>query len=421
MATQPKEISRRKVIWSLNIVAFSWSVGLGAAVPVIPLLAIQLADNIALAGLVITMGGAGRLMVSFATGYMLDRFGRRNVAIVGVTIRMIFSFGEGLSTTYMMLVGSRFMSGVGTAIWGTGLQTITADISTRSDRGSITGGRQGFMQLGAILGPIVGAAAWAWTGDIRVPFFINGFSKMICLFVFIFVLVETRSLSDADEAAAPKPEPKQAPAKEARPSRWSVWVAVFASGFFLALVGLFATGLFRSAVVDTLVPVFVREDLGLKQSTLGFVLSAVGVGGLAASFLGGRAADKWGVGSVIIPGAVISTAGMLLLTLDPGSIMLLALGVLLGAGATLVMVGTHAFAIDISPVGRRGRFFGQTQAAMHLAALVGPVALGGLANWFGFDSAFIVLAALFAALVPLGVLMARHKVGGPEAVVSGRG
>jgi MFS family permease len=356
-------------------------------------------------------------MVSFATGYMLDRFGRRNVAIVGVTIRMIFSFGEGLSTTYMMLVGSRFMSGVGTAIWGTGLQTITADISTRSDRGSITGGRQGFMHLGTILGPIVGAAAWAWTGDIRVPFFINGFSKMICLLVFIFVMVETRSLSDNDEAAA-KAAPKPAPAKQARPSRWSTWVAVFASGFFLALVALFATGLFRSAVVDTLIPVFVREDLSLNQTILGFTLSAIGVGGLSASFLGGRAADKWGVGSVMIPGAIISAVGMLLLTLGPGSIALLALGALLGAGSTLVMVGTHAFAIDISPPGRRGRFFGQTQAAMHFAALVGPVVLGGIADWFGFDSAFIVLAALFAALVPLGVLMARHKVGEPQMVAS---
>lgn len=418
MAAQPKEISRRKVIWSLNIVAFSWSVGLGAAVPVIPLLAIQLADNIALAGLVITMGGAGRLVVSFATGYMIDRFGRRVVAIVGVTIRMLFSFGEGLSTTYMMLVGSRFMSGVGTAIWGTGLATITADISTRTDRGSITGGRQGFQHLGMILGPILGAAAWAYTGDIRVPFFINGFSKLICLLVFIFLMVETRSLAAADEATEAKPTPKPAAPKEARPSRWSVWVAVFVSGFFLTLVGLFATGLFRSAVVDTLVPVFVREELGLQQSTLGFMLSAIGVGGLAASFLGGRATDRWGVGAVMIPGAIISAAGMLLLTLSPGSLMLLALGAFLGAGSTLVLVSAQAFAIDISPPGRRGRFFGQTQAAMHFAALVGPIVVGGLADWYGFASAFIVLAALFAALVPVGVLMARHKVGEPQVVAT---
>ena len=421
MARQPKQISKRRVVWSLNTVAFSWSVGLGAAVPVIPLLAMQLQDNIALAGLVITMGGAGRLFVSYGTGFMLDRFGRRRVAIVGVTIRMIFSFAEGLSPTYLALVGSRFMSGVGTAIWGTGLATITADISTRADRGTITGSRQGYMHLGQVIGPIVGAAAWAATGDIRVPFFINGFSKMICLIVFLFVMVETRSLSDDDA-----PEPVETPAKpvtvpaSAKPGVLATWAAVFGSGFILVLIGLFTVGLFRAAMGDTIIPVYVRNELGLPQSALGFVLSAIGVGGLAASFVGGRMADRWGVGSVMIPGAVITALGMGVLISGPGSIVLILLGAVLGAGTTLVHVGTNAFAIDISPRGRRGRFFGQTQAAMHSAALVGPIMVGAIADGVGFGAAFAVMAAFFVMVVPVGIMMARHMVSerNAEGVVS---
>ena len=404
-------VSRRRVVWSLNLVAFSWSVGLGAAVPVIPLLAIQLQDNIALAGLVITMGGAGRLTVSYATGYMLDKFGRRRVALVGVTIRMIFSFAEGLSPTYLALVGSRFMSGVGTAIWGTGLATITADISTRADRGSITGGRQGWMHLGHVIGPVLGAAVWGATGDIRMPFFINGVSKLICLLVFIFLMVETRSLSEADESEAKPAAKPESTVGEAGPKlgRVAVWGAIFASGFFLVLVGLFAAGLFRAAVADTLVPVFVRNELGLSQSTLGLVLSATGVGGLIAAPIGGRMTDRWNVAWVMLPGAALMALGMLAFTLEPSSVVMISLGVLLGAGSTLVHVGTNVFAIDISPVGARGRFFGQTQAAMHAAALGGPIVVGGLADWAGFGSAFVLLAVFFAALAPVGMVMARHQ------------
>jgi MFS transporter, DHA1 family, multidrug resistance protein len=422
VAREPKQISKRRVVWGLNTVAFSWSVGLGAAVPVIPLLAMQLQDNIALAGLVITVGGAGRLVVSYGTGYFLDHFGRRRVAIVGVTIRMIFSFAEGLSPTYMALVGSRFMSGVGTAIWGTGLATITADISTRADRGSITGGRQGFMHLGQIIGPIIGAASWAATGDIRVPFMINGFSKMICLFVFLFVMVETRSLSDDvedDQPAPVAPASAQEPSP-AKPGLLATWGALFASGFILVLIGLFASGLFRAAVGDTIIPVYVRNELGLPQSSLGFILSAIGVGGLAASFAGGRMADRWGVGSVMVPGALIMAVGLAILIAGPGSLGLILLGAVLGAGVTLVHVGTNAFAIDISPRGRRGRFFGQTQAAMHSAALVGPIAVGAIADFLGFSAVFAVLAAFFLFLAPVGVLMARHKISerDPETPVS---
>jgi MFS family permease len=90
-------------------------------------------------------------------------------------------------------------------------------------------------------------------------------------------------------------------------------------------------------------------------------------------------------------------------------------GIVLGAGATLVHVGAHAFAIDISPMGRRGRFFGQTQAAMHLASLVGPVAVGAIAGWWGFGAAFFVLAALFATMAPVGIVMARHKASRRDA------
>jgi MFS family permease len=411
VALEAKQISKRRVIWSLNAVAFSWSVGLGAAVPVIPLLAMQLQDNIALAGLVITMGGAGRLTVSYATGFMLDRFGRRRVALVGVTIRMIFSFAEGLSPTYLALVGSRFMSGVGTAIWGTGLATITADISTRADRGTITGSRQGFMHLGMVIGPIVGAAAWAATGDIRVPFFINGVSKLICLLIFLFMMVETRSLSDDDDAQVPEiPAKSAAEPAVAKQGLLATWGAVFASGFILVLVGLFAAGLFRAAVGDTMIPVYVRNELGLPQSALGFVLSAIGIGGLGASFIGGRMADRFGVGSVMIPGALITAAGMGILIAGPGALGLIILGAVLGAGVTLVHVGTNAFAIDISPRGRRGRFFGQTQAAMHSATLVGPIAVGAIADWAGFGPAFGTIAVFFVIMVPIGVMMARHKV-----------
>ena len=419
MAAEQAIISRRRVIWSLNVVAFSWSLGLGAAVTVIPLLAIQLNPNVALAGLVISMGGAGRLVVSYGAGFMLDRFGRRNVAIVGVTIRMVFSFLEGLSPTYLSLVAFRFMSGVGTSVWGTGLQTITADIATRQDRGTITGSRQGFAQLGFIIGPFIGAAAWGATGDIRVPFFINGFSKMVCLLVFLFVMVETRSLSQRPEEAPAKEQP----ARDERTSdpdltatsRRSVWVAVLASGFILVAAGYFATGLFRAAVFDTVMPIYVRNVLGLPQSTLGLALSAVGVGGLATSFIGGRAADKWGVGSIVIPGAALSVLGLVLLGQAPGSVGLVALAAMLGAGTNLILIGTQAFAIDVSPRGARGRFFGKTQAALHASTLVGPLIVGGIADWAGFGTAFVVLAAVFAAMVPVGALMARHRVT-PEPV-----
>ncbi len=399
--------------------SFSWSLGLWAAVPVIPILSLQLNENIALAGLVVSIGGAGRFFVSYATGPLLDRFGRRGIGAVGIFIRMVFSFLEGVSPTYLSLVAFRFGSGVGTSIWGAAHQTITADVSTAEDRGRISGRKQGWAHFGAIIGPVVGGAAWAITGDIRVPFFINGFSKMACLIVMLFIMVETRHLS-----ARTTPAPAPVPARESpRPSpertlaaglggvaaRLGVTPSAIASmaatGFLYALIGMFAVNLFRATVQDLLLPIYVKEALGFAESYLGIVITAMGVGGLLTSLAGGWTTDRWGVQTAVVPGALAAAAGLALTAQGPGLTGIVLLAAALGGAASLVMVGTHAFSIDVSPLGARGRFFGLTHAAGHLATFVGPFAVGGIADLYGLEAAFYVVGAVFLLMAPIGVLM----------------
>ena len=402
---------RRRVIWAQYFMSFSWSLGLWAAVPVIPILSLQLNENLALAGLVVSIGGAGRFFVSYATGPLLDRFGRRGIGGVGVFIRMVFSFLEGVSPTYLSLLAFRFGSGIGTSIWGAAHQTITADVSTAEDRGRISGRKQGYAQFGAIIGPVVGGAAWAITGDIRVPFFINGFSKMACLIVMIFIMVETRQLS-ARSAPAPASTPPTETVRAARPSLAvrlggapSAIASMAARGLLYALIGMFAVNLMRATVQDLALPVYVQEVLGLAESYLGVVITAMGIGGLLAALAGGWATDRWGVQTAVIPGALAAAAGLALLAQETSLIGIVLLAAVLGAGASLVMVGTQAFSIDVSPLGARGRFFGLTHAAGHLATFVGPFAIGGIADLFGLAAAFYVIGVIFLFMAPVGVLM----------------
>ena len=402
---------RRRVIWAQYFMSFSWSLGLWAAVPVIPILSLQLNENLALAGLVVSIGGAGRFFVSYATGPLLDRFGRRGIGGVGVFIRMVFSFLEGVSPTYLSLLAFRFGSGIGTSIWGAAHQTITADVSTAEDRGRISGRKQGYAQFGAIIGPVVGGAAWAITGDIRVPFFINGFSKMACLIVMIFIMVETRQLS-ARSAPAPASAPARETVRAARPSLAvrlggapSAIASMAAKGLLYALIGMFAVNLMRATVQDLALPVYVQEVLGLAESYLGVVITAMGIGGLLAALAGGWATDRWGVQTAVVPGALAAAAGLALLAQETSLIGIVLLAAVLGAGASLVMVGTQAFSIDVSPLGARGRFFGLTHAAGHLATFVGPFAIGGIADLFGLAAAFYVIGVIFLFMAPVGVLM----------------
>jgi DHA1 family multidrug resistance protein-like MFS transporter len=378
----------------------------------IPVLAYTLEKNLALAGVAVAVAGAGRFVVSYATGTMLDKFGRKKVAIVGGSIRTIFSFAEGFSPTYLALVGFSFMSGIGTAIWMTGSATITADIASSRDRGSIIGGRQGFANLGQILGPIVGTAAWAATGDIRVPFIINGFSKLICVLIFTFLLPETRRPARTPAAApatSAEPAVSSAPEPQQRGSAPRAASLIPAYAILFALFGMFVNNTFTAALSHTLLPLYLENQLLLAKVEWGIVISAISVGSLLLSVPAGKAVDRWNVGAAVVPGALVIGGSLLYFTAvsTPSISTMIGIGAGLGAGLSMLRVGTMAFAIDIAPPDARGRFFGKTHAAGNIGTLIGPLVVGAAAAGTGYGSAFLLLAGVFFAMVPIGLLMVR--------------
>ena len=185
----------------------------------------------------------------------------------------------------------------------------------------------------------------------------------------------------------------------------SAIASMAAKGLLYALIGMFAVNLMRATVQDLALPVYVQEVLGLAESYLGVVITAMGIGGLLAALAGGWATDRWGVQAAVVPGALAAAAGLALLAQETSLIGIVLLAAVLGAGASLVMVGTQAFSIDVSPLGARGRFFGLTHAAGHLATFVGPFAIGGIADLFGLAAAFYVIGVIFLFMAPVGVLM----------------
>ena len=413
MAATPRR-SRTRALIALNLASFEWSVGLGAATPFIPILSHTFRQSFAAAGFVTAAGGMGRLFISYFAGHLMDKFGKRRVALVGIFIRMIFSFMEGLSRSYPQLVIYRLMSGVGTAIWGIGLSAMTADIAKRTDRGILSGLRSTMMGLGQAIGPILGGVSWQATGNIKVPFFINGFSKLAVLITILFVMRETGDISD-DPSPATGEEARGggggARAAQGGRRRSELVGAVASIGFLFVIFALFGISMFREGIENMIMPIYARVELGLSESQTGAIISAISFGTLVSSLPAGYVTDRWGVRTAIIPGAIVAATALFLLGryTGIGLPLFMALGAVVGVGTGIIQVASQAYAIDLSPPGARGRFFAVNQGARHVTTLVGPLSIGALADATNVSYPFFLVAALILLIVPASLVAVREK------------
>ena len=391
---------RTRFIVGINIISFSWSIGLGASIPLIPLFSYQFVPNLALAGVVTAIGGVGSMFASYISGPMIDRWGRQGVTAFGIAMRMVFSFAEGLPRNYQELAFYRFMSAIGTSIYGTGSQVMLADISTRQNRGSVLGGRQVFMNVGMAIGPALGGWLWGITGSIRYPFFFNGFSKLVCLITFFTLMGETKDFDrPAPSANAEGSQPR------IKLSRSALLKAVFVTGFFYCIYQAFATTLFRQGITNVILPVYTKEILDLSQTEVGALISAISVGNLIISYPAGYISDRFGVRISILPGLVLSVATLVLFAVSGGASIPLAMA--MGMGTGLTEVGSRAFAVDIAPRETRGQFFGIQLAVGNFAQLLGPLAIGTVTDQLGFGFPFFFLAGIYAVMIPLCLISVR--------------
>src|SRR5438309_8925219 len=84
-------LSRQNVL-SLYLPAVILSLGQGIALPALPVYARSFDVSLGVASFALVASGVGGLAAGLPTGYLLDRFGRRNIVLAGPLITALASF-----------------------------------------------------------------------------------------------------------------------------------------------------------------------------------------------------------------------------------------------------------------------------------------------------------------------------------------
>ena len=165
------------------------------------------------------------------------------------------------------------------------------------------------------------------------------------------------------------------------------------------LVGLFSAQTFVDGMLNVLIVVIALKVLDTGQAGVGFLNSAVGIGGLlgavaaAALVARKRQAADFGIG-IFIWGIPIA-----LVAVWPNQVFVLVLFAVVGIGNTIVDVSGMTLLQRAAPDEVLARVFGVLESILLLTAGLGALAAPLLLNWLGTRGALIVAGALLPLVV----------------------
>jgi MFS family permease len=364
---------------------------MGIVSPVLPLYAAQFGVGAALVGMVVSAFGMARLLVNIPAGHYSERFGRRNLLVLGTVLSTLGVFLCGIAPDFPTLVACRFISGLGSGIFTTSAMIYITDITTMQNRGRSMSMFQGSLLLGTSIGPAIGGII-AELFNFQAPFFVAGAFNTIALVWAIFRIPDLRVV-----VANKLPNARQiTPDRPVRPV--STRQILFNLNFLLVCFVSFGIFLSRSGARMTIMPLLGHQQMNLSEAQLGLLFTGMAILNLVTVPLAGILSDKYGRKAAIVPSAAIAGAGHILMGLSPGlgeqdlqkAGLFLASAGIIGVATGIGGPSPAAYAADIAPESGRGLTMGLFRTFSDLAMVAGPVFLGWVAQVSDFSWALYI-------------------------------
>ncbi|USG65816.1 MFS transporter [Brevibacillus ruminantium] len=382
-------------LWTKNFILlavanFLLFVAFQMLIPTLPLYVTQRGGDQVAVGLVISIFTVSALLIRPFAGKALDSIGRKPVLLGGLLIFFLSVSGYYWMATVALVLMVRFVHGIGWGITTTAFGTIASDLIPARRRGEGMGYFGMFSNLAMALGPMFGL----WLVDFKGygwMFAISAFLTVAALFMTRLVSIKEPDhvSGKANQQATPSPSGAATLASD----------LVEKKALFPALLALFF-GITYGGIVSFIT--LFGQEVGIGQVGLFFLFNAVSL--MLIRPFAGQLFDRKGHVWVLIPGALLAGAGLLVLSSITSAVGLAVAAVLFGAGFGAVQPSLQAWTINRVPPHRRGAANGTFFSAFDLGIGSGAMLLGALAKVTGF-AAMYRYSALFVALFLLSYVV----------------
>lgn len=394
--TTPVSHERSVLVWMCLLIAVN-QLGFGSIIPVVPLYAQSFGVSQFAIGMTVAVYGLARLLVAIPTGQIADRVGRRPTLAIGGLVSTAGNLWCAVATSYEELVVARFIAGAGGGLVLTAGIIVLADITTPERRGRTMAIYQGTFLFAVGIGPLPGG----WLAErygLATPFYAYALASVFVGLLAWFAVQETRCPSNKSLDASQPDLP---------PLREQLTRLMQLVGFRLVAIMSFAHAVTRTGALFSIVPVFVSLRLGLTPSQIGFGFALGSVLGLMATYPGGMLTDRFGRKSVIVPAGLATGVSMALFCIAGSYGGFLVAVVVWGVASAMGASAPAAYAADCAPPRMNATAMSTYRMLADLGYVIGPLALGALADYQGatsalwFSAAMVIAAALvFARWAP---------------------
>lgn len=374
--------SWRSIVLPAYLPTLLFSIGEGAMIPVIPVVATERGASLALAGLIAAMLMVGELLGDLPAGWLVARIGER-IAMIGASA--LASGGTLLAllvpTTWALGIGV-FLLGLATAVFGLARHAFLTSYVPARVRARALSTLAGVFRAGWAIGPFTAAAIIAWTGSSAAVFWVLVASCAAVVAVLVVLPDPEKVFGAALRARATSVDP--ADGDDRADAAHGVRHAIVTYRGVLARIGTGVGVLAALRASRTVILPLWAVSIGMRPDAAALVIGIAATIDFALFYVSGHVMDRHGRLWSAIPGLVGLSAGHIVLAFThdvPAAVAwFTGVAVLLGVANGLSSGVILTVGADLAPKPNPAPFLGAYRTIADAGQAAAPLAVAAITS-----------------------------------------
>jgi len=399
MSNTPRPLNLRSIALTAFLPTLLFSVGEGAIIPLIPLVASDLGATLAVAGVIAAMIMLGELIGDIPSGWVVARIGERNSMIWASVVTVCAVIICILAPNALVLGVGIFLVGIATAVFALARHAFMTSYVPLVYRARALSTLGGVFRAGWFVGPFLSAALIHLTGTTHSAFWVFIVFCVLAIVILLILPDPTQGLTAAGAGApvavssASDPSPARSPESlpESSAKRSEAVPPVVAEGLFHTIrthrgvlgrlgSGAALVGALRASRI-VMLPLW-AVSIGVSAPDTALIIGIAGGIDFVLFYVSGQIMDRFGRIWSAVPSMIGLGLGHLALALTHdlasnvgwfiGVAMFLALANGIGSGLLMTL------GADLAPQHHPAPFLGAWRFTNDFGSAAAPLAVAGI-------------------------------------------